>query len=151
MHRTLCFTPFCPEIPNASSGAVSIISTIISQTSGPGSNINPKKSKYVVILFILVVNQMITIGLTDIGNLPKPRITGAGLPAEFGLSITPNRPTTALHIAASLTDQKINPWNGDVSVGVAKYPDSKLDPCSDAATIAAQHNSLPQILDLRVD
>ncbi|KAJ5969022.1 hypothetical protein N7501_005270 [Penicillium viridicatum] len=42
MHRTLCFTPCCPEIPNESSGAVSIISTNISQTSGPGSNINPK-------------------------------------------------------------------------------------------------------------
>lgn len=47
-----------------------------------------------MILFILVANQMVITGLKDTGS--PPRITGVGLPAEFGLGITPSRPTTVL-------------------------------------------------------
>lgn len=43
MHRTPCFTPSCPEISNALSGAVSIISTNISHTYGPGSRLSTQR------------------------------------------------------------------------------------------------------------
>lgn len=70
--------PSYSEIPNASSGAVSIISTntylsnFRTGEQGLHSAINPKTgTEYVVIIFILVVSQMITTGLKDTGNPPK--------------------------------------------------------------------------------